>query len=258
MRIKEIMERVTPAYDPDAGFLRNVGRAGLNRFVRGQLGTDAYSDEEEDKKRQERAAQREVDRQKAAANQAAREIDQANVPAGGTAPQTSAANTQSVAPAPAPAAPAQTTPAPNFGQGGYAATTTTVKPAAITPTTPAKPTAPNFSRGGYAATTTNAPTAAVPAIPARPTAPAVNPTKPPQVYTFDGRALNPGNANDARIIKTLQSQGVTSGRTNPKPSAAAQNIAALQDLRQTAIRTGDRNYLRQINQRLGLPPDSTT
>jgi hypothetical protein len=144
---------------------------------------------------------------------------------------------------------------------------TTVAPAAGT----AQPTpAPNFGQGGYAATTTNAPAATVPTVAARPAArpaatpaatpaaPLVNPAKPPQVYTFDGRALDPGNANDARIIKTLQSQGVTSGRTNPKPSASAQTTRSLQDLRQTAIRTGDRDYLRQVNQRLGLPLDSTT
>jgi len=140
---------------------------------------------------------------------------------------------------------------------------TTVAPAAGTAqTTPA----PNFGQGGYAATTTNAPAATVPTVAARPAArpaatsaaPLVNPAKPPQVYTFDGRALDPGNANDARIIKTLQSQGVTSGRTNPKPSASAQTTRSLQDLRQTAIRTGDRDYLRQVNQRLGLPLDSTT
>jgi hypothetical protein len=51
MRIKEIMERVDTAYDPNAGFLRNAGRAGLNRFVRNQLGIDAYDDEDVEKKR---------------------------------------------------------------------------------------------------------------------------------------------------------------------------------------------------------------
>jgi len=243
MRIKEIMERVTPAYDPDAGFLRNVGRAGLNRFVRGQVGVDAYSDEEEAEKRQERAAQREVDRQKAAANQAAREIDQANVPAGGTAPQTSAANTQSVAPAPAPAAPAPTAPTPNFAQGTAGRTTINAPTAAVPAIRP------------YVPQVSTAATAAPAQTPAQ--TPAVNPAKPPQVYTFDGRALNPANANDANIIKQLQAAGVTSGRTNPKPSSA-QTARALQDLRQIAIRTGDRDYLKQINQRLGLPPDSTT
>jgi len=173
MRIKEIMERVDAAYDPDAGFLHNVGRAGLDRFVRGQLGISAYDDEQETERRKERAA-------KQAAQQASQAIDQTEVPASAPAPQTAAANTQSVA--------------------------------------------PNFAQGITGRTTINAPTATVPAIrpyvPQVSTAttaapvrtPAVNPAKPPQVYTFDGRALNPANANDAKIIKQLQAAGVTSAR----------------------------------------------
>jgi hypothetical protein len=173
MRIKEIMERVDAAYDPEAGVFRNLGRASLNRFVRGQLGIDAYDDEQEAEKRKERAA-------KQAAQQAAQAIDQAEVPAGAATPQTAATNTQSVA--------------------------------------------PNFAQTTAGRTTVNAPTATVPAIrpyvpqvstvtstaPAQ--TPAVNPAKPPQVYTFDGRALNPNNPNDAKIIKQLQAAGVTSAK----------------------------------------------
>jgi len=40
--------------------------------------------------------------------------------------------------------------------------------------------------------------------------PTVNPSAAPVVYRFDGRALDPRNPNDARIIKTLQAAGVTS------------------------------------------------
>jgi len=176
MRIKEIMERVdNPVYDPEAGVLKNIGRAGLDQFVRGQLGgTSAYSDEQEEKRRQERAAQQ-------AAQQAAQAIDRVEVPPSTAAPQTATANTQSVA--------------------------------------------PNFAQGTAGRTTTNAPTAAVPAIrpyvPQVSTAataapvqtPAVNPAKPAQVYRFDGRALNPNNPRDAKIIKQLQVAGVTSAST---------------------------------------------
>jgi hypothetical protein len=237
MRINEV---VNP-YDRGAlSGLRNLGRSALNQFTQSQLGVSAYGDAEEEefkKQAQVKQQKQQAAQAAAAADQAAREIDQANVPAGSTAPQISAANTQSVAPA--TTAPAQTTPTPNFAQG-IAGQTTINAPTATVPAI--RPYVPQVSTA-----TTTAPVQT----------PTVNPAKPPQVYTFDGRALNPANANDANIIKQLQAAGVTSGRTNPKPSSA-QTARALQDLRQTAIRTGDRDYLRQINQRLGLPPDSTT
>jgi len=175
MRIKEIMERADAAYDPDAGFLQNVGRAGLDQFTRSQLkGTSAYSDEQEAERRKERAS-------KQAAQQAAQAIDQAEVPPGTVAPQTAAANTQSVA--------------PNFAQG-TAGRTTTNAPTAAVPTI--RPYVPQVS-----AATTAAPVQT----------PAVNPAKPAQVYRFDGRALNPNNPRDAKIIKQLQVAGVTSAST---------------------------------------------
>jgi hypothetical protein len=56
MRIKEIMERVeNPVYDPEAGFLQNVGRASLNRFTQSELGIDAY-DRETQRREQEPVA----------------------------------------------------------------------------------------------------------------------------------------------------------------------------------------------------------
>jgi hypothetical protein len=195
MRIKEIMERVdNPTYDPEAGFLRNVGRAGLDQFTRSQLGgTSAYSYDQEEQRRDARAAQREVDRQKATAQQAAQAINQAQVPAGSAAPQTSAANTQSIAPTPAPAA--QTTPVSNFAQGTAGRTTVNVPTAAV----PAiRPYVPQVSTA-----TTAAPVQT----------PAVNPAKPAQVYRFDGRALNPNNPRDANTIRQLQAAGVTSAST---------------------------------------------
>jgi len=103
MRIKEIMERVDPAYNPDAGFLRNVGRAGLDRFTRSQLGVGAYDDEQEAEQRKKRAAQQ-------------------------AAPQTAAANTQSVA--------------PNFAQGTAGQTTVNAPTATVPAIRPYIPQAP--------------------------------------------------------------------------------------------------------------------
>jgi hypothetical protein len=114
MRIKEIMERVDPAYNPDAGFgtgavkkttgfLQNVGRAGLDRFTRSQLGVGAYDDEQEAEQRKKRAAQQ-------------------------AAPQTAAANTQSVA--------------PNFAQGTAGRTTVNAPTATVPAIRPYIPQAP--------------------------------------------------------------------------------------------------------------------
>jgi hypothetical protein len=193
MRIKEIMEVLSsPAYDPDAGFLRNVGRAGLDKFVRSQIGIGAYDDEELEKRKQrkqrdqDRSIRQQTDQAQSAAQQAAQEIDQAKVPAADAAPQTAASNTQPIA---------QTAPTPNFAQGTAGQTTVN----APTATVPAiRPYVPQVSTA-----TTAAPVQT----------PAVNPAKPAQVYRFDGRALNPNNPNDARIITALRAQGVTSGTT---------------------------------------------
>jgi hypothetical protein len=240
MRINEV---VNP-YDRGAfSGLRNLGRSALNQFTRSQIGVDAYGDQEaaefeksaaeKQKKAQQQAG---VRRQQAAARDAAQTIGQASLPAASAAPQTAAANIQSVAPAVQPA-PAQTTPTPNFAQ---------------------------TNRVQYQPATVNAPTATVPNMTApvppkpvaAPAAPKVNPAAAPVVYQFDGRALNPQNPRDAGIIKQLQAAGVTSGRTST-PSQA-QKAAAIQDLRRTAIRTGDRDYLRRLNAMAGLPPESTT
>jgi hypothetical protein len=174
MRIKEIMERVDAAYDPDAGFLQNVGRAGLDRFTRNQLRIGAYNDDEEAKRRKERAS-------KQAAQQAAQATNQAEVPSSTATPQTAATNTQSVA--------------PNFAQGTAGRTTTNAPTAAV----PAiRPYVPQMSTAATAAPVQT---------------PAVNPATPAQVYRFDGRALNPNNPRDAEIIKQLQVAGVTSAST---------------------------------------------
>jgi single-stranded DNA-binding protein len=178
MRIKEITEALaSTAYDPDAGFLRNVGRAGMDRFVRGQLGIGAYDDEELEKRKQrdlDRENQQQTDQTQAAVQQAAQEIDQAEIPAADAAPQTDASNIQSVAQQ------RTATTVPNYAQ---------------------------TNRTRYGATT-NAPALPVPATTA-----AVDPAKPAQVYRFDGRALNPNNPRDANIIKQLQAAGVTSARS---------------------------------------------
>lgn len=243
MRINEV---VNPYDTGPLGGLRNLGRSALNQFTRSQIGVDAYGDREaaefeksavgKQKKAQQQAAKK---RQRAMTQQAAQAISQAPVPTTSAAPQTAAANIQSIAPAVQPA-PAQTAPTPNFAQ---------------------------TNRVQYQPATTNAPTATVPNMPATvppkpaaPAAPKVNPAAAPVVYQFDGRALNPQNARDAGIIKQLQAAGVTSGRTSTPAQAAkarSQQQDAIQRLRQTAVRTGDRDYLRQLNKLAGLPPDST-
>jgi len=79
------------------------------------------------------------------------------------------------------------------------------QPAAATPPAPVTP-APGAAAFGQMAQqlTTN---------PAATPAPKVNPAAAPVPYMFDGRKLNPNNANDARIIASLQAQGVTSATT---------------------------------------------
>jgi hypothetical protein len=79
-------------------------------------------------------------------------------------------------PAPAAKLPAPVTPAPGAAAFGQMAQQLTTKPA----TTPA---------------------------------PKVNPAAAPVPYMFDGRKLNPGDPNDARIIAALQAYGVTSATT---------------------------------------------
>jgi hypothetical protein len=175
MRIKEIMERVdNPAYDPEAGFLRNVGRAGLDQFVRSQLsGTSAYSDEEEEERRSKRAAQQ-------AARQAAHAIDQSEVPSGTVVSQTDAAKTQ--------------TAAPNFSQGNINRTTINAPTAAVPAIRP------------------YVPQAMVPNI-ATPPVPAVNPAAEPEVYYLDNKPLNPNNPIHSRLIAQMQQQGITQAKT---------------------------------------------
>jgi hypothetical protein len=75
MRIKEIMEQSDAAYNPDAGFLRNVGRAGLDRFTQSELGIDAYDRES---LRREQAARAQRQR---AERRAAQTPDRAEIPA---------------------------------------------------------------------------------------------------------------------------------------------------------------------------------
>jgi hypothetical protein len=243
MRIDEV---VNPHDTGAFSGLRNLGRSALNQFTRSQIDVDAYSDKETAEfeksaveKRKKAQQQADVQRQQAAARDAAQAISQAPVPTAPAAPQTAAANIQSIAPA-VPPAPAQPAPASNFAQ---------------------------TNRVQYQPATTNAPAATVPNMPATvlpkpaaPAAPKVNPAAAPVVYQFDGRALNPQNPRDAGIIKQLQTAGVTSGRTSTPAQAAkarAQRLNAINDLRQTAVRTGDRDYLRQLNAMAGLPPDST-
>jgi hypothetical protein len=243
MRINEV---VNPHDTGAFSGLRNLGRSALNQFTRSQLGVDAYGDEEaaefeKSAVEKQKKAQQQADtqRQQTAARDAAQAISQASVPTAPAAPQTAAANIQTIAPAVQPA-PAQTAPAPNFAQ---------------------------TNRVQYQPATVNAPTATVPNMPAtvppKPAvaaAPKVNPAAAPVVYQFDGRALNPQNPRDAGIIKQLQAAGVTSGRTSTPAQAAkarAQKQDAIQNLRRTAVRTGDRDYLRQLNKLAGLPLDST-
>lgn len=176
MRIKEIMERVDDTtYDPGVGLLRNIGRAGLDQFVRGQLGgTSAYDREQEEERRGKRAAQQ-------AAQQAAQAIDQAEVPSGTTAPQTDAANVRSVA--------------PNFAQG-TANRTTINAPTAGAPAI--RPYVPQASAAGSA-------------TPAQ--TPAVNPAAEPEIYYLDNKPLNPNNPIHSRLIARMQQQGITQART---------------------------------------------
>jgi hypothetical protein len=148
MRIKEIMERVDPAYDPNAGFLRNIGRAGLNRFVRNQLGIDAYDDEDAEEKRSKK-----------------------------------------IEPVPAPDS------TPNFGQGNVKQATVNAPVAAVPAIRP------------YVPQSSSADTA----TPAQ--APAVDPAKPPEVYTLDGQPLNPNNPIHSRLIAQMQQQGITQAKT---------------------------------------------
>jgi hypothetical protein len=91
--------------------------------------------------------------------------------------------------------PYQTTELPNAAATTAGTTATTVTP-------PAPATTPLSSRvAGAKARAASA---------ARKGNPTVNTSAAPVVYRFDGRALDPQNPNDARIIKTLQAAGVTS------------------------------------------------
>jgi hypothetical protein len=235
MRIKEIMERVDPAYNPDAGFLRNVGRAGLDRFVRSQLGIGAYSDEEERRKRAQAQSstapapepqdnKAEPQAQTAAQLPPPEQRPQLPKPTNDVLdaePKQQLGHTKKpgdvidvdaqevpdtrALPKPAPrpmptqqlAAPAQQLPRPTT--------------AAITP---------NFAqtnRAAYGSTTTNAPVATAPrpvsdryyTQAAQAAQPRVNPNQAPVVYSFQGRPLNPTNSADAMRIAQMQAAGVT-------------------------------------------------
>jgi hypothetical protein len=184
MRIKEIMERVdNPTYDPEAGFLRNVGRAGLDQFVRGQLGISAYDSEQEEKRRGERAQrqQQQADRaeRQRGEQDVAHEIGQAEIP---DRLRTEPA-TQTVATTP-PASIVQQPAAANYAQ---------------------------TNRVKYGATTTNAPAATVPAVGTY--TPPVNPAAPPEIYYLDNQPLNPNNPIHARLIAQMQQQGITQARS---------------------------------------------